>query len=136
MEDREGFNDGLSKIWARIRRNDRRRKRIRILAGGVLFLAAAILVPYVLSTRNDRREMRSHSFDHVLLEQVVAVLREEYGVRVDVSNDQLLGCPFTGTFYGTNMAVDLIRSLAEALDLKVEVAANGGYRLSGGGCAK
>ncbi len=75
-------------------------------------------------------------FNYSTLDLVVAKIEDECNVDIKVNNNEVLACRFTGIFYGRNDAVEIVRSLASALDLEYEIVTPENYKLTGAGCGK
>src|SRR5690606_41208464 len=96
----------------------RTRLALTALLGSVLIsLSAAFFIHW-----SDNKEFRGKiSFESAYLGHVTATLEREYGINIELEQNEMAGCKFTGTFYRTRTVADVVHSLADALNTSYEV---------------
>lgn len=84
--------------------------------------------PNYLSWKN-----RKLQFQDTPLAEVFPALERHYGIRVSVTNQEILGCRFTGTFEDVSLE-KLLEIMSYSLRLSVEKSERGVFSIGGDGC--
>jgi ferric-dicitrate binding protein FerR (iron transport regulator) len=124
---------GFQKIrqLVRSRRKNRRRRQCIAAILSTLVVTSAFLGYQLL--RHDRPHKATYKFEAVSLAAIIEVLQKDYQVNITVSHEELLSCPFTGTF--TNCEPEqMVFGLANALGLQSYKISAVKFNIAGRGC--
>jgi hypothetical protein len=114
-----------------IRARERQHQRILLFA----FCSITFVSMLVYRTYLEKKDAPTLAFQNSSLATVISTLENEYDVRIDVEQRQILQCNFNGAFYKIKTPAELIESLSAVLGLKYEIIGDKEYRLHGRICA-
>lgn len=144
--DEEHF-EGLRKLQESIRQLKQEKKRQRwynnigvsILISAVVFIVSIYL--FNLDTPRQRTDnvadivlSNDLQFNNATLGSILELLEDQYHLAFTTNTRDLLSCTFTGTFYHGISLADLIRTLAQAENLKIIFVDEKKMEISGRGC--
>lgn len=131
------FLQGLAQIKKKISEKQVEKKKIRHRNYSLLaFTAVTITILCLWLTVNtlyshDRKDLH---FNSTPLKEVIEQLQQTYGVSIDIDSADIFACRFTGIFFGSYAAHDIVRSVAAGTNLKSEQITSTHFKLTGTGC--
>ena len=131
------FYDGLTKIKEMIEAKKLEKKKIRrrkfLLAIILAILFTAVLIVIVIQKYSDSHKTRLQ-FKDAPLGQVIETLENKYNVSIEVDQNEILGCHFTGLFFGKNATHEILKSIAAGTNLEYQILGPAKFKLTGVGC--
>lgn len=143
----EEHYEGLKKLQDAIKqlKQEKRKQRwynnigVSILISAVVFIVSIYL--FNLDTPRQRTDnvadivlSNDLQFNNATLGSILELLEDQYHLAFTTNTCDLLSCTFTGTFYHGISLADLIRTLAQAENLKIIFVDDKKMEISGGGC--
>lgn len=131
------FLQGFEQIKRKIFEKKVKKKKIKRRNHSVLALTAVSLVIICLwlfakkCSTQAREDLR---FNSTPLTEVIEQIQQTYEVSIDTDSTDILACRFTGTFFGSHAAHDIVRSIAVGTNLKFEEISSAHFKLTGTGC--
>ncbi len=126
------FHEGLLEITRKYN-TERRRQRYRraIVTIGVWTMAMLITFLLVVNSK-DKRYAR---FDDASVAGIISDFKDNYKLQIEVHEDIIGNCRFTGTFYNTS-SKDMLKSIAASLGLTLQTVEAEKFLLAGKGCTE
>ena len=143
------FYDGLRNVRTRIDWIKRKRKirKFGIAAGASLIISALVFVVTLNQIHTYRKARTTVApgkatillsdnlvFEDEPLMKIFEILESKYHLTIRISNESLLSCRFTGTFYRGTSVNDMLYTLAQSEDFKLIAKTSKTFELHGGGC--
>lgn len=123
------FYDGLRSIKRNIQTRIRRRRANQMTGSILICVFLLMIIPFTLQIVGGEKKNILLKFEDVPLEFVISKLQDQYTVTIEIRKE-MLGCKVTGTFYqGT--ADDMVRSIAQCLNVKCIHVGNHKFRMEG-----
>ncbi len=127
------FYAGLRKIKTSMQSKHKRDNLNKIILLTLILVVLVILFFCWLSPEK-REDPPFLRFDNASLEIVISTIEVRYNIHIQVADEKILACGFTGIFYHADSGQNVTQSLAKALDLTYEMLDDQHYRLIGIGC--
>ena len=139
VEQNDHFNDGLLKIKDLMLKKTSKQKHnmaLFTIAVITILVCGGVFIYFFVTQPDSMNSSYYLKFDNASLKVIIDDLEKKYRVKIEVEEKEIMSCRFTGSFYRTESAKDIVESLAAALNLQVESLNNQQYRILGMGCLK
>ncbi len=131
------FLQGFEQIRRKISEKKVEKKKIRRRNYSVLALIAvslAIICLWLLTKKCSSQGREDLRFNSVPLTEVIEQIQQTYEVSIETDSTNIFACRFTGTFFGSHAAHEIVRSIAVGSNLKFEEVNSTRFKLTGTGC--